>query len=138
MRSLNREFRAEIPQRSFWQVQPATKIPGIAKPDLVNEIGVGRPSVADVQILLTPVKFLDGPGNVPVWLSGGGIQGRHGIGSGGIKVASAQPWVAGWILVLFEDKFVGVIRAGRRSLPAGCAYVGHWNRRKSDCRICGI
>src|ERR1700693_1007392 len=138
MRPLNRKFRTEIAQRSLWEVQPATEIPGVPEPNLVDEIRVGRPGVADVQVLLAPVELLYRPGNVAIWLSAGGIQGRHRIGPARIKVTSAQPLVAVSIVIQFNYKFVGVKWAGSRSLPAGCPHVGHWNRRKSDRRACGI
>ena len=65
---------------------------------MIDQLGPNGPSVADVEILLAPVKCLDIPGNVAVWLSARRIKGWDGIVSTGLEVASTQPLGRGQIV----------------------------------------
>src|SRR6266849_3831006 len=121
---LDREFRAKIAKGCARQVYSSSYIPRITEPQLVRQIGPGRPCITQVHILLAPGELLHVPWDVAVGLAGGGIQRGDLIVSVRIEVASAQALVAGQIVIHLDEKLIRVVRAWGDRLEGASARRG--------------
>src|SRR5258708_11526578 len=110
-RPLEREFRAKITQGRARQVYSSSYVARITEPQLVRQVGSGRPSITQVHVLLPPSELLHVPGDVAVGLAGGGIQRRNHIVSARVEVASTQALIAGQVVIHLNQKLIRVVRA---------------------------